>query len=263
MAEQKSSHAPNHEKKLRSQDDRDTDIEFRLAGLVAEGVHPGKNAHASAENGKKQRSCFRNAPKLFACPVLVRKHKKKGCRIDNKEVSKEEILCHDKIHLGGIGLKKVCVFLLAMLLTACASQETVETVADDMAVPVMAEPREIAVDLPGEAEQTVVEGASGNLYLGSDYSIAIETLDAGDLDRTIYDLTGFHKSDLTVITTESDGVKRYEFVWAAAGEAGEQLGHGVILDDGNYHYCMSVLRPAETKVSQIIWEDVYYSFSLV
>ena len=107
-------------------------------------------------------------------------------------------------------MKKGCVLLLAvLLLTACGAQETVETVADDMAVPVMAEPREIAVDLPEDGEQTIVEGASGNLYLGSDYSVAIETLDAGDLDRTIYDLTGFHKSDLTVITTESEGVKRY------------------------------------------------------
>lgn len=161
-------------------------------------------------------------------------------------------------------MKKVCVFLLIMLLlTACGSQETLETVADDMAVPVMAEPREITVNLPEDGEQTVVEGVSGNLYLGSDYSIAIETLDAGDLDRTMYDLTGFHKSSLTVITTESEDVKRYEFVWATAGETGEQMGHGIILDDGNYHYCMSVLRPADAEVSQIIWYDVYHSFSLV
>ena len=230
---------------------------------MAERVHPSQDAHASAEKRKEKKDILRNAPELFTRPVLVRKHKQEGCRIDNKEVGKEEILRHAIILSGGIGLKKGCVLLLAvLLLTACGAQETVETVADDMAVPVMAEPREIAVDLPGDGEQTVVEGASGNLYLGSDYSIAIETLDAGDLDRTIYDLTGFHKSDLTVITTESDGVKRYEFVWAAAGETGEQLGHGVILDDGNYHYCMSVLRPAEAEVSQIIWDDVYHSFSL-
>lgn len=155
------------------------------------------------------------------------------------------------------------VLLAVLMLTACASQQTLETVADDMAVPVMAEPRQIAVDLPEDGEQTVVEGASGNLYLGSDYSISIETLDSGDLDRTVFDLTGFHRSDLTVIATEADGVRRYEFVWAAGGEMGDQLGHGVILDDGNYHYCMSVLRPAQAEVSQIIWDDVYHSFSLV
>lgn len=230
---------------------------------MAERVHPSQDAHASAEKRKEKKDIFRNAPEFFLRPALVRKHKQKGCRIDNKEAGKERILRHDKILSGGIGLKKGCVLLLAvLLLTACGAQETVETVADDMAVPVMAEPREISVDLPEDGEQTIVEGASGNLYLGSDYSIAIETLDAGDLDRTIYDLTGFHKSDLTVITTESEGVKRYEFVWAAAGETGEQLGHGVILDDGNYHYCMSVLRPSDAEVSQIIWEDVYHSFSL-
>lgn len=231
---------------------------------MAERVHPSQDAHASAEKRKEKKDIFRNAPEFFLRPALVRKHKQKGCRIDNKEAGKERILRHDKILSGGIGLKKGCVLLLAvLLLTACGAQETVETVADDMAVPVMAEPREIAVDLPEDGEQTIVEGASGNLYLGSDYSVAIETLDAGDLDRTIYDLTGFHKSDLTVITTESEGVKRYEFVWAAAGETGEQLGHGVILDDGNYHYCMSVLRDASTtETSQISWRDVFGSFQL-
>ena len=161
-------------------------------------------------------------------------------------------------------MKKVCgLLLILLLLTACGSQETLETVADDMAVPVMAQPREISVNLPEDGEQTVVEGVSGNLYLGGDYTIAIETLEAGDLDRTVYDLTGFHKSDLTVLTTESEGVKRYEFVWATAGETGEQLGHGIILDDGNYHYTLTILRDAGlAKNSQIIWNDVFRSFSL-
>ena len=39
------------------------------------------------------------------------------------------------------------------------------------------------------------------------------------------------------------------------------LGRGAILDDGNYHYCMSLLRPAE-KVSQVLWNPVFASFSL-
>ena len=56
---------------------------------------------------------------------------------------------------------------------------------------------------------------------------------------------------------------RYEFVWVSAGETGERLGRGVILDDGSYHYVMTVLRDAEsTENSQIVWNDVFASFRL-
>lgn len=161
-------------------------------------------------------------------------------------------------------MKKLGVVLaFLLLLSGCGAEETLETVADDLAAPVMAEPKEIHVSLPEEAEQTVLEGVSGNLYLGRDYSIAVETMDGGDLDKTVYAMTGFHSDELTILTTKQGNVTRRDFVWASAGETGEQLGRGVILDDGSYHYCLSVLRPAQTETSQIIWEDVYQSFSLI
>ena len=74
---------------------------------------------------------------------------------------------------------------------------------------------------------------------------------------------GRGKEELTVMETQQGDYKRYEFVWAAAGETGEQLGRAVILDDGNYHYCLSVLRPANPEVpSQVVWSQVFQSFSL-
>lgn len=161
-------------------------------------------------------------------------------------------------------MKKLWMVLaILLLLSGCGGQETLETVADDMAEPVMAVTKEISVALPEEAEQTVLEGVSGNLYLGRDYTIAVETVDAGDLDKTLYAMTGFHRDDLTILTTTQGNVTRRDFVWVSAGESGEQMGRGVILDDGSYHYCLSVLRPAQAETSQIIWEDVYQSFSLV
>ena len=64
--------------------------------------------------------------------------------------------------------------------------------------------------------------------------------------------------------TAADGIKRYEFVWAATGETGDRLGRGTVLDDGNYHYCLTVQRPAEgTGDAQIVWSQVFSSFSLV
>ena len=157
----------------------------------------------------------------------------------------------------------VLIGLLLLLLTGCSRQETMETVADVWDVPVMASPREIHVELPGEVGQEALETSAGRLYLTDDYEISVETLDAGDLDATLKSLCGRTREELTVMETASDGVKRYAFVWAAAGEDGEKLGRGVILDDGNYHYCLTVQRPADPeKTSQIVWSQVFSSFSL-
>jgi len=155
------------------------------------------------------------------------------------------------------------LLLCALLLTGCAAEETLETVADELDIPVMAAPREVSVSLPGENDLGAVEGSTGRIYLANDYQVTIETLDAGDLDKTIREMSGFHREDLTVLETQEEDVKRYEFVWVSAGETGEQLGHGIILDDGNYHYCMTVLRDADQETgTQVVWDEIFQSFSL-
>ena len=151
----------------------------------------------------------------------------------------------------------------AILLGGCGKAETFETVADELDVPVLAQPRTVTVDIPGEAEQGALETASGRLYVTDDYEIILETMDSGDLDATLLELTGRSKDQLTVLETREDGLKRYEFVWATAGEEGDRLGRGIILDDGNYHYCLSVERPADPeKASQVVWTQVFSSFGL-
>ena len=40
---------------------------------------------------------------------------------------------------------------LLLLLSGCGAAETMETVSDEMAAPVMAQPKQIYVELPGEA----------------------------------------------------------------------------------------------------------------
>lgn len=159
--------------------------------------------------------------------------------------------------------KWMAIGLLALLLSGCAAEETYETVADELVVAAMAQPRSISVELPGEAAVPAVEGESGRMYLCQDYEIYIQTMDAGDLNATIQTVSGYAREDLTVMETEQDSVKRYEFVWASAGEKGDRIGRGVVLDDGNYHYVMTVLRDAETTAtSQVVWSDVFGSFSL-
>lgn len=156
------------------------------------------------------------------------------------------------------------MLVLSLLLCGCAAQETFETVADEPVLPVMAQPRQVSVHLPDDAVAPVLESDSEQLYLCQDYEILMEIVESGDLSGTITHISGYEKENLTVMETFSDGVSRYEFVWASAGETGDRLGRAVILDDGDYHYCMTVLRDADTtKTSQIVWEDVFSSFRLV
>lgn len=162
-------------------------------------------------------------------------------------------------------MKKYCVLLLmGLLLCGCKQQETMETISDEMLLPVMAQPKNIAVALPGEAALPVVENDAGRIYLCDEYEIVLQTLDGGDLDRTMQTVSGLERDQLTIMETFADDVNRYEFVWTSAGERGEQLGRGVILDDGSYHYCLSVLRNAEkADKSQINWNQVFGTFKLV
>lgn len=148
---------------------------------------------------------------------------------------------------------------VALLLCGCAAQETMETVYVTWEE-TQAEPRSLTVSLPGEEASTV--GAEGRYYLANDYAVSIETLPGGSLDSTLRSVTGFSREELTVMETREDEGTRYEFVWAAAGETGDQIGHGVILSDGAYHYVLTVLQDAAAVGdSQAVWSNVYQSFS--
>lgn len=157
------------------------------------------------------------------------------------------------------------VFLIALaaavLLCGCASRQTMETVADIWAEPVPPEPREVILHLPGEASVFAMESDSGRQYLGDGYEISVQTLASGDLNATIKTLTGFTKDELTVMQKQDSDNKRYEFVWASEGENGARLGRGAVLDDGNYHYCLTVLQDVEgMETCQIIWSEVFHYF---
>lgn len=154
----------------------------------------------------------------------------------------------------------ICALMLAACLCGCGAEETMETISDEWIVPVMAQPGEITVRLPEDALAPVLEQDHRQLYMGDGYELMLETLPSGDVSTTIRSLSGYDREKLTVIRTRQDSADRYDFVWTAAGETGERLGRGVILDDGAYHYCLSVLRDSED--TQILWQDVFESFSL-
>lgn len=161
-------------------------------------------------------------------------------------------------------MKKCCLLLLMILsLAGCKAEETMETISDELAVPVIAQPGRISVELPGETALPAMENDNGRIYICNDYTITIQTLEGGDLEKTLQTMTGHKKEDMTVMETFHGGVDRYEFVWASAGEGGDLIGRGVILDDGNYHYSMAVLLEAEgTEKTQVNWDQVFSGFHL-
>lgn len=155
------------------------------------------------------------------------------------------------------------LLLAAAIFSGCGEEKPAETIGDLGEPPAVGEPREISVELPGEAAMPTMEEGGRRYYLCNDYEITIDTRQAGDLQATIQELTGYDPENLTVLKTREPGADRYEFVWASAGEQGERLGRAVVLDDGDYHYTMSVLRDADnTEKLQVVWRQVFSSFHL-
>lgn len=159
--------------------------------------------------------------------------------------------------------KTVLMILIMLLLTGCATEETFETVADEMVQQVSTQMREMIVSLPEEAVAPVSESESGTLYLCGDYEITLQTMTSGDLHATVESVTGYDRDNLTVIETESGEWKRYDLVWSCAGENGDRVGKAAILDDGSYHYILTVLCDAEhIREYEEVWQEMFGSFTL-
>lgn len=142
-------------------------------------------------------------------------------------------------------MKKLLIMLCAiLLLTGCAAQ-TFETVDDLNDVQAMATPATLLLDLPEEAAAPAMQGSSGTLYFCGDYDIMVEIMPSGNLSNTLQILTGFQREELELMQTVRCGVDCYEGVWSAAGEAGDHVGRVLVLDDGSFHYCVSVMAMAE------------------
>lgn len=160
-------------------------------------------------------------------------------------------------------MKIMAIVLCTLLLSGCAAAETFETVSDELVQPVMAQERKITVLLPEDAVTAVMEAGDGSkIYLCDEHTICVQTLEAGDLKRTIRTLSGFDRDQLTVMQRLCDDGRRYEWVWTAAGEGGDQLCRAAVLDDGAYHYCLTAMADAESAAAvQETWDEVFSSFS--
>ena len=153
---------------------------------------------------------------------------------------------------------------MALLLSGCAAQETFETLSDDYDISAMAQMQQLQLTLPEDAAVTTMENdETGKIYLCDGYSVAVQTMQAGDLNKTLRQVTGFSKEQLTVMQTRKDGITRYECVWSAAGEGGDQVCRAAILDDGSYHYAVTVMAEQAAAGQQTkTWQSILDSITL-
>lgn len=167
---------------------------------------------------------------------------------------------------GGIELKKYIMIALSMLLLAgCSQPKAFETMSDVYYEPEAPAAGTLTFWLPEDASVTVMENEqSGTIYLCDGYCIMAQTMVAGDLDATFSSVTGYPREKLQIIEREQGNTSRYECVWAAAGEGGDQVGRAVILDDGDYHYALSVIADASIagELAQV-WQGIFDTLSIV
>ena len=148
---------------------------------------------------------------------------------------------------------KKFVFLLVLMLclAGCGEEPVMETVADPVVEPVLAEPQALSVWLPEEAAaQTMAEGETGECYTWGECELRLQTLAGGDIRATLEQLTGLSPDALTVMGYQREGLQLYQTVWSSAGEEGITLGRCMVADDREFHYCLSLLSPEGTDTSE-------------
>ena len=162
-------------------------------------------------------------------------------------------------------MKKIWwLLVIMMLLCGCSPQQALEMVNDDFLLSTAAPQKELTVKLPADAARTVLSGDDGSqLYFCDGYILTLQTSAAGDLNRTARNLCGYDRDRLTVMETKMGGLKRYDWTWTSAGEGSTQVGRAAVLDDGDYHYCMTVMADeAGSGELDSRWDALFASLSL-
>ena len=166
---------------------------------------------------------------------------------------------------GGINLKKIWLLLLSVFLfCGCSAQQAAETVSDELLLSAMAPQKTLSVKLPTDAAKSALAAEDGaQLYFCDGYVLTVQTSPSGDLDRTARDLCGYGRDRLTVMETKLGGVKRYDWTWTSAGEGSVQVGRAAVLDDGDYHYCVTAMADETGSGSlDAQWDAVFSSLTL-
>lgn len=160
-------------------------------------------------------------------------------------------------------LKKAVCFLALMLVLNGCSGPTFETMGNVVHVGNQdAVPRQMTLALPEDAAVLTASGTD-MLYTCSEYTMSLQTLPAGDIAATVRTLSGYDSSRLTLLESQCGDHSRYDWVWVAAGEAGDVLCRAAVLDDGNYHYSLCVFADEDAAADLTnVWNELFHSFCL-
>ena len=161
-------------------------------------------------------------------------------------------------------MKKCWLMMLLCLLLAGCAQPAYETMSDHYELPEDLTARQVSLLLPQEASLLSEEGSDDQqFYLCKDFTVAVQTFAGGDLGRTLRLVSGYDRDRIAVLELREGDWKRYECVWASAGEQGDQLCRAIILDDGDFHYVLTLETLAEHSAQvREAWQEIAGSFSL-
>ena len=137
------------------------------------------------------------------------------------------------------------VLVFGIFLCGCNGTESYEVLSDDIVGVPIAEPAKVELKLPEDSALAVMSGSDWQYYEGEHYQIILQTFSSGNLDQTLQNITGYQIDNLSVIETSVDGIDKFHCAWSAVSDEGELVGRCTILDDGMYHYCLSVLVEAD------------------
>lgn len=149
-------------------------------------------------------------------------------------------------------MKKFCFAILCVfMLSGCSSVETMETIRDDEAFPVMGEAAKVHLSIPEiENAQVVEDGAGSKIYLFNDFCVTVQTLDGGNMEKTLELVSGFDAGKLTLLKTEQDDCLQFRCAWSSTGEQEDLLCRAVVVDDGRYHYAVTVMADSSEIAEQ-------------
>ena len=161
--------------------------------------------------------------------------------------------------------KIVIVLLLMAMLTGCGATQTMETLGNiDHVSPTQPFLRAVALTLPADAAVDTLAGEEGvTVYSCDRYMIVLQTFASGNMAESVRQLSGFTPDALTILESDCQDHKRYDWVWTAAAEEGDMVCRGAILDDGKHHYALCAMAKSQDAGSlQEDWNGLFASFCL-
>ena len=160
-------------------------------------------------------------------------------------------------------MKKLWLLLIVMVLLPGCGQTTYEgREAPCGSQSVEAVPGVISICATDDMSMPVMSTQEGNrFYIADHYEVSLQTMAGGDIDETLKSCTGFDRSRLMVIQTQKDGLARYDCAWTSVGEEGQHVGRTTILDDGNFHYVLTITGQEGEELAAA-WKQLSDSFTI-